>query len=74
MPYKSRAQQAAVAIAKKKTGMAKGKTKCPKCKGAGCSHCGGKGYHTSMSSGYKHGGLVHSTGKMNTGIRGCGDK
>ena len=24
--------------------------------------------------GYKHGGLVHSTGKLNTGIRGCGDK
>ena len=24
--------------------------------------------------GYKHGGLVKSTGKMATGIRGCGDK
>jgi len=23
--------------------------------------------------GYKHGGLVHSTGKLNTGIRGCGE-
>ena len=36
------------------------KTKCPKCKGAGCSHCGGKGYHTKTSkrSGYKHGGLA----------------
>jgi|11_taG_2_1085331.scaffolds.fasta_scaffold06256_9 hypothetical protein len=32
-------------------GMAKGKTKCPKCKGAGCSHCGGKGYHTGMNKG-----------------------
>jgi hypothetical protein len=31
--------------------MAKGKTKCPKCKGAGCSHCGGKGYHTGMNKG-----------------------
>ena len=24
--------------------------------------------------GYKHGGLVHSTGKLNTGIKGCGDR
>ena len=31
-------------------GMAK-KTVCPKCKGKGCSHCGGKGYHTAMSKG-----------------------
>lgn len=27
------------------------KTKCPKCKGKGCSHCGGKGYHMGMSEG-----------------------
>ena len=26
------------------------KKKCPKCKGKGCSHCGGKGYH-SMNKG-----------------------
>ena len=78
-------------------GMAKGKTKCPKCKGAGCSHCGGKGYHMGMSKGgdtgknpnkgiaalrrvapgavkamgYKHGGLTRSTGKLDTGIKGC---
>ena len=33
-------------------GMAKGKKMtCPKCKGAGCSHCGGKGYHTGMNKG-----------------------
>ena len=33
-------------------GMAKGKKMtCPKCKGAGCSHCGGKGFHTGMSKG-----------------------
>jgi len=33
-------------------GMAKGKkVTCPKCKGAGCSHCGGKGYHMGMSKG-----------------------
>jgi hypothetical protein len=80
-------------------GMAKGKKKmtCPKCKGAGCSHCGGKGYHMGMSKGgdtgknpnkgitalrkvapgavkamgYKHGGLTRSTGKLDTGIKGC---
>ena len=80
-------------------GMAKGKKKmtCPQCKGAGCSHCGGKGYHMGMSKGgdtgknpnkgiaelrkvapnavkamgYKHGGLTRSTGKLNTGIKGC---
>ena len=27
------------------------KTKCPKCKGKGCSHCGGKGYHTAANEG-----------------------
>ena len=33
-------------------GMAKGTKKtCPKCKGAGCTHCGGKGYHTGMNAG-----------------------
>lgn len=33
-------------------GMAQpGKTKCPKCNGKGCSHCGGKGYHTAMNKG-----------------------
>ena len=80
-------------------GMAKGKKKmtCPQCKGAGCSHCGGKGYHMGMSKGgdtgknpnkgiaalrkvapgavkamgYKHGGLTRSTGKLDTGIKGC---
>jgi len=79
-------------------GMAKGeKMTCPKCKGAGCSHCGGKGYHMGMSKGgdtgknpnkgiaalrrvapgavkamgYKHGGLTRSTGKLDTGIKGC---
>jgi hypothetical protein len=27
------------------------KKKCPVCKGKGCSHCGGKGYHTGMYGG-----------------------
>jgi len=27
------------------------KTKCPKCKGKGCSHCGGTGYHNNMNQG-----------------------
>jgi len=31
------------------------KVTCPKCKGKGCSHCGGKGYH--MKKGYAAGGL-----------------
>jgi hypothetical protein len=41
---------------------------CPKCKGKGCSHCGGTGYHkVEMSKGgdmgkkkmgYAHGGLA----------------
>jgi len=30
------------------------KVTCPKCKGKGCSHCGGKGYH--MKKGYALGG------------------
>ncbi len=35
------------------------KTQCPKCKGKGCSHCGGKGYHTGMDKG----------GVMNEGMK-----
>ena len=35
------------------------KTQCPKCKGKGCSHCGGKGYHTGMNKG----------GVMNEGMK-----
>ena len=27
------------------------KVKCPKCKGKGCSHCGGTGYHTAANEG-----------------------
>ena len=27
------------------------KKKCPKCKGKGCSHCGGTGYHNNMNKG-----------------------
>jgi len=27
------------------------KVKCPKCKGKGCSHCGGTGYHNNMNKG-----------------------
>ena len=41
------------------------KKKCPKCKGKGCSHCGGTGYHEGMNmggmmkkkKGYAQGGL-----------------
>ena len=32
---------------------------CPKCKGKGCSHCGGTGYHESMNEG----------GMMNKGMK-----
>jgi len=32
---------------------------CPKCKGKGCSHCGGTGYHNSMNKG----------GMMNEGMK-----
>ena len=32
---------------------------CPKCKGKGCSHCGGTGYHESMNKG----------GMMNKGMK-----
>jgi hypothetical protein len=35
------------------------KTQCPKCKGKGCSHCNGKGYHTGMNKG----------GVMNEGMK-----
>ena len=35
------------------------KKKCPVCKGKGCSHCGGKGYHTNMNKG----------GTMNKGMK-----
>jgi hypothetical protein len=35
------------------------KTQCPKCKGKGCSHCGGKGFHTGMNKG----------GVMNEGMK-----
>jgi hypothetical protein len=38
------------------------KTTCPKCKGKGCSHCGGKGYHTGMAKG----GMMKK--KMNPGM------
>jgi len=33
------------------------KVQCPKCKGKGCSHCGGKGYHMKKKKGYAAGGL-----------------
>jgi hypothetical protein len=32
-------------------GMASNKVKCPKCNGAGCSHCGGTGFHSKMNKG-----------------------
>ena len=44
----SPAQQAAIAIAKKEKGEKpknEEKMECPKCKGEGCDHCDGKGYH-----------------------------
>ena len=46
----SRAQQAAIAISKKEKGEKpknEEKVECPKCKGEGCDHCDGKGYHTT---------------------------
>lgn len=33
------------------------KTKCPKCKGKGCSHCGGTGYHNMNKGGDMNAGL-----------------
>jgi len=38
---------------------AKVKKKCPKCKGKGCAHCGGTGYHNNMNKG----------GMMNKGMK-----
>jgi len=35
------------------------KKMCPKCKGKGCSHCGGTGYHEGMNKG----------GMMNKGMK-----
>ena len=35
------------------------KKMCPKCKGKGCSHCGGTGYHNNMYKG----------GMMNEGMK-----
>ena len=35
------------------------KKMCPKCKGKGCSHCGGTGYHDNMNKG----------GMMNKGMK-----
>jgi len=46
----SPAQQAAIAISKKEKGEKpknEEKMECPKCKGEGCDHCDGKGYHTT---------------------------
>ena len=39
------------------------KKMCPKCKGKGCSHCGGTGYHNNM----KKGGMMGK--KMNEGMK-----
>jgi len=39
------------------------KKKCPKCKGKGCSHCGGTGYHNDMNKG----GMMGK--KMNEGMK-----
>ena len=38
------------------------KKKCPKCKGKGCSHCGGTGYHNM-----NEGGMMGK--KMNEGMK-----
>ena len=43
----SPAQQAAIAISKKEDEKNEEKTECPKCKGEGCDHCEGRGYHTT---------------------------
>jgi len=47
----SPAQQAAIAIAKKEKEKNE-QTECPKCKGEGCDHCDGKGYHESVEEGF----------------------
>ena len=39
------------------------KKMCPKCKGKGCSHCGGTGYHNNMNKG----GMMGK--KMNEGMK-----
>ena len=39
------------------------KKMCPKCKGKGCSHCGGTGYHNNMNKG----GMMGK--KMNKGMK-----
>ena len=41
------------------------KTKCPKCKGKGCSHCGGTGYHNNMNKG----GMARACGAIMEGKR-----
>ena len=33
------------------------KKMCPKCKGKGCSHCGGKGYHSMNKGGIMNKGM-----------------
>ena len=51
----SPAQQAAIAIAKKEKGEKpknEEKVECPQCKGEGCDHCDGKGYHESVEEGF----------------------
>ena len=45
-------------------GMASNKVKCPKCNGAGCSHCGGTGFHSKMNKG----GIMGKK-PMNEGIK-----
>jgi len=45
-------------------GMASNKVKCPKCNGAGCSHCGGTGFHSKMNKG----GMMGKK-PMNEGIK-----
>ena len=48
------------------------KTKCPKCKGKGCSHCGGTGYHEGMNMG----GMMKKKGYAQGGLKmpGADDK
>ena len=40
------------------------KKKCPKCKGKGCSHCGGTGYHENMAMG----GMMKKVPEGNKGL------